>query len=81
MESKYFNSHVFEIKLYHYKDMADLYYKLLNILSLICYNSDYYYFCNKYQGCKNIIILQETSAYFVLLSYIFNMILGTLKNI
>ena len=52
MESKYFNSHVFEIKLYHYKDMADLYYKLLNILSLICYNSDYYYFCNKDQGCE-----------------------------
>ena len=43
---------VFEIKEYHYKDMADLQYKLLNILSLICYNSDYYCFCNKYQGCE-----------------------------
>lgn len=32
--------------------MADLHYKLLNILTLICYNSDYYCFCNKYQGCK-----------------------------
>ena len=52
MESRYFNSQAFEIKLYHYKDMADLHYKLLNIISLICYNSDYYCFCNKYQGCK-----------------------------
>ena len=50
MESKYFNFHVFEIKLYHYKDMADLHYKLLNIFSLICYNSDYCCFCDKYQG-------------------------------
>ena len=32
--------------------MADLHYKLLNILSLICYNSDYYCFCVKYQGCE-----------------------------
>ena len=52
MESKNFNSHVFEIKLYHYKDIADLHFKLLNILLLICYNSDYYCFCNKYQGCE-----------------------------
>ena len=52
MESKYCHSHVFEIKLYHYNDMADLHYKLLKILSLICYNSDYYCFCNKYQDCE-----------------------------
>ena len=44
MESKYFNSHVIEIKLYHYKDIADLHYKRLNILLLICYNSDYCFF-------------------------------------
>ena len=52
MESKYFNSHVFEIKLYHYRDIADRHYKLLNILSLIFDNSDYYCFCDKYQGCE-----------------------------
>ena len=50
MESKYFISHIFEIKLFHYKDMADLHYKLLDILSLICCNGDYDCFCNKCQG-------------------------------
>ena len=52
MESKYFNSFVFEIKLLHYKDIVDLQYKLLNILLVICYNNDYYSFCNKYHGCE-----------------------------
>ena len=54
MGTKYFNSFVLEIKLYHYKGIVDLHYKLLNILSLICYNSDsdYYCLCNKYHGCK-----------------------------
>ena len=52
MEWKYFNSHVFEINLHHYKNMADLHYKLLNITLLICYNSNYYCFCNKSQGCR-----------------------------
>ena len=32
--------------------MADLHYIPLNILSLICYYSDYYCFCDKYQGCE-----------------------------
>ena len=41
-----------KIKLYHYKDIVELHYKFLNILSLICYNSDYYCFCDKYQGCE-----------------------------
>ena len=52
MESKHFDSHDFEIRLYHYKDIADLRYKLLNIFSLICYNSNYYCFCNKCHGCE-----------------------------
>ena len=30
--------------------MAGLHYKLLNIFLLICYNSDYHCFCDKYQG-------------------------------
>ena len=59
------------IKLYHYRDMADLHYKLLNILSLICYHSDYYNFCNRYQGCKkdyhlgrNLCLLCRRKIYF-----------------
>ena len=32
--------------------MADLHYKLLSILSLICYKSDYYCFCDKYERCE-----------------------------
>ena len=53
METKYFSSFVLAIKLYHYKGVVDLHYKLLNILSLICYNSDsdYYCLCDKYHGC------------------------------
>ena len=82
MESKYFNSHVFEIKLYHYKELADLHYKLSKILLLICYNSDYcFFFVTIVRVAKKIIILEGTSAHFVVLRYIFDMILGTLMNI
>ena len=83
MESKYFNSHVFEIKLYHYKDIADLHYKLLKILLLICYNRDYcfFFFVAIVRVAKKIVILEGTSAHFVVLKYIFDMILGTLMNI
>ena len=82
MESKYFSSHVFEIKLYHNKDVADLYYELLNIILLICYNSDYYCFCDKYQGdIKRAIIWEGTSVRFVILRYILVMTSGILKNI
>ena len=51
--------------------MADVHYELLNILSLICYNSDYYCFCNKYQGCerdchlgRNLCLLCDIKSYF-----------------
>ena len=82
MESKYFSSHVFEIKLYHNKDVADLYYELLNIVLLICYNIDYYCFCDKYQGdIKRAIIWEGTSVRFVILRYILVMTSGILKNI
>ena len=50
MESRYFNIFVFEIRLYHYEDIVNLHYNHLNILSLICYNSDYDCFCNKFHG-------------------------------
>ena len=71
MESKHFDSHDLEIKLYHYKDIADLHYKLLSIFSLICYNSNYYCFCNKCQGCEKNYHMERTSAHFIVLRYVF----------
>ena len=80
MESKYFNSHVFEIKLHHYKDMADLHCELLNILSLICYNSDYYCFCEKSQGCEKDYYWQGTSACFCRIKIYFHHDLENVKE-
>ena len=54
MERAYDSKHIFEFKLYFYKDVVDLHYKLLNILSLICYNSYYYCFCSKYNRCEEV---------------------------
>ena len=61
--------------------MPDLQYKLLNIFSLISYNSDYYCFCEKYQDVKRILSWEGTSSHFVILGYIFVMTSRTLKNI
>ena len=38
MEKAYDSKHNFEFKLHFYKNVADFHYKLLNILSLICYS-------------------------------------------
>ena len=53
MESTYQNFSVFQKKLYEYRDIKDLYYKLFLILSLICFNNGFFNcFCNRYEGCK-----------------------------
>ena len=53
MESAYVSKYIFEFKLQFYKDVVDLHYKLLNILSLICFDTgNYYCFCTKYKGCE-----------------------------
>ena len=53
MESSYQDFDVFQKKLYKYEDSKDLYYKLLNILFLICFSNGFFYcFCNRYQGCE-----------------------------
>ena len=52
MEATYPNLQTFEKKLYGYKSIEDLHYKLLNIMQLIIHNGWFYCFCNKYQGCE-----------------------------
>ena len=52
MEATYPNLQTFEKKLYGYKLIEDLHYKLLNIMQLIIHNGWFYCFCNKYQGCE-----------------------------
>ena len=40
--------------MYHFKNTKDLHYELLNTLSLICFDTGFYYcFCDKYQDCQN----------------------------
>ena len=53
MEFTYPHFCIFEKELYRFNNIKDLYYKLLNILSLICFNNGFFYcFCNRYQGCE-----------------------------
>lgn len=52
MEATYPNLQTFEKKLYHYENMEELHYILLNIMLLIIHNGWFYCFCNKYQGCE-----------------------------
>ena len=53
MEGSYCNFSKFEKALYHFKNEKDLHYKLLNILSLNCYQTiGYYCFCDRFQGCE-----------------------------
>ena len=75
MESKYLNSRVLEIKLFYYKDIADLHYKILDSFLLICYNSDYYCICDKCQVCEKVCHIERDlcplCCIFVVLRYIF----------
>ena len=84
MESKYLNYHVPKIKLFYYKDIAELHYKILNIFLLLCYNSDYYCFCDKYQVCEKVCHIErdlcQLCYIFDRLRYIFVMILYILKT-
>ena len=53
MKLIYQNFDIFKKDLYHFENMEDLYYKLMNILSLICFQTgDYYCFCNQSSGCE-----------------------------
>lgn len=52
MESTYLNFCIFEKELYKFKDIEELYYKLFDILSLICFNNGFFCFCDRYQGCE-----------------------------
>ena len=51
MERAYESKHIFELKLHFYKDLVNLHYERLNILSLFCYYGYHYCFCSKYNGC------------------------------
>ena len=51
MERAYESKHIFGLKLHFYKDVVDLHYERLNILSLFCYYGNHYCFCSKYKGC------------------------------
>ena len=65
MKRVYHSKHIFEFKLQFYKDVVDLHDKLLNIFSLICYSSGYYYcLYSKYEGCeKKTVTLDVIYAY------------------
>ena len=53
MKSAHQSFGIFKKDLYHFENNADLYYKLLNILYLICFQTGgYYCFCNQYSGCE-----------------------------
>lgn len=50
MEATYPNLRTFEKNLYHYENIKELQYKLLNIMLLILHNGWFCCFCNKFQG-------------------------------
>ena len=53
MKLTYQNFNIFKKDLYHFENIEELYSKLMNILSLICFQTGYYYcFCNQYSGCE-----------------------------
>lgn len=53
MKLTYQNFDIFKKDLYHFENIEELYSKLMNILSLICFQTGYYYcFCNQYSGCE-----------------------------
>lgn len=53
MKFTYQNFDFFKKDLYHFENIEELYSKLMNILSLICFQTGHYYcFCNQYIGCE-----------------------------